>query len=429
MLSILAQLQYFKHSLSPMKPVKKTNESTIAGMPSALQNTDIKNPQEETAFTGHKNSEEYITHLAAIVECSDDAIISKSLEGVIKSWNRGGERMFGYTAEEAIGRHISMIIPPGYIEEEKKILERIRNNEIINHFETVRTKKNGDQFYVSLTVSPLRDSAGHIIGVSKIARDITLSKEAGEALVLANRELAFQNEEKEKRAAELIIANKELESFSYSVSHDLRAPLRAVNGYARMLEEDYEALFDDEGKRLLGEIQKNASKMGTLIDDLLAFSRLGRKEVKKSDINMEALVKNVLAEIRQASPFKADVKSGGLLPVKADYALMVQVITNLLSNAIKYSSAKENALVEISSRAENGNVIYAVKDNGVGFDMQYEHKLFGVFQRLHSAEEFPGTGVGLAIVQRIIHKHGGKIWAEAKLKEGAVFSFSLPNTI
>jgi len=511
--------------------------------------------------------EEYIGHLAAIVESSDDAIISKSLDGMIRTWNKGSEKMFGYIAEEAIGKHISLIIPPEYSAEEKEIVARIRNNETIGHYETVRNRKNGEHLFVSLMVSPLKDRTGAIVGISKIIRDITSRKKseadlflaneklvfqsrekenraaelvvankelafqneekemraaelliANEELVfqneekekraaeltvaneelafqnaekekraaelfIANKELAFQNEEKEKRAAELLIANKELvfqneekerrsaeltianeelvfqnkekenratelsnanyeviertrqlesankelDSFSYSVSHDLRAPLRAVNGYARMLEEDYGPSFDSEGKRLLGEVQKNASRMGTLIDDLLAFSKLGKKEIKKSVVDMKVVTDQALQDIGQTIHHHANIRLGHLFPVMADRALMEHVMTNLLSNAIKYSSKKEKAVIEIESILKNEEIIFSVKDNGVGFDMKYVDKLFGVFQRLHSSEEFPGTGVGLAIVHRIIQKHEGKIWAEGKTGEGATFFFSLPN--
>ncbi|REG82493.1 sensor histidine kinase [Algoriphagus antarcticus] len=281
-------------------------------------------------------------------------------------------------------------------------------------------------------------------------------------LVIANKELAFQNEEKNKRAAELIITNKELvfqkeekkkravelinsnkevdelekrvkertedlESFSYSVSHDLRTPLRVINGYANMLEEDYSSVLDAEGKRFLAEVRSNAKKMGVLIDDLLTFSRLGRQGIKKSRVDLNKLIETVLSDINQSFTHKAEIKFSNLLPAVADYNLLHQVFTNLLSNAIKYSSKREKPLIEIKSERKNGELIYSVSDNGVGFDMHYVHKLFGVFQRLHSNEEFYGTGVGLSIVHRIIHKHDGKVWAEGKEGEGATFFFSLPD--
>jgi light-regulated signal transduction histidine kinase (bacteriophytochrome) len=193
-----------------------------------------------------------------------------------------------------------------------------------------------------------------------------------------------------------------------------------------MLEEDYNAVFDNEGKRLIHEVQKNAERMGTLIDDLLAFSKLGKKEIIKSIVNMNELTEKVLSEIMQATTHHAEIKFSDLHSALADYALMEHVMTNLLSNAIKYSSKAKKPAIVVSSKDENDELVFSVRDNGVGFDMRYADKLFGVFQRLHSTEEFPGTGVGLAIVHRIIQKHGGKIWAEGKTDGGATFSFSLP---
>lgn len=225
---------------------------------------------------------------------------------------------------------------------------------------------------------------------------------------------------------ELKNTNKELEAFSYSVSHDLRAPLRAVNGYAQMLNEDYSPKLDEEGKRIIEAIKYNSKKMGILIDDLLDFSRLGRKEVKKSEIDMNELTKAVLNDIDKTTEHKTEIKIGTLHKLKGDYSLFHHVMFNLISNAIKYSSKKEHPLIEISSEEKNSEIIFSVKDNGVGFDMRYAHKLFGVFQRLHKTKDFEGTGVGLAIVQRIINKHGGKIWVEAELDKGATFYFTIP---
>lgn len=267
------------------------------------------------------------------------------------------------------------------------------------------------------------------------------NKGQAEELSIANKKLSFQKQEKKKTAVELINSNKEvdelekrvkertedLESFSYSVSHDLRTPLRAINGYANMLEEDYSSVLDAEGKRFLGEVRSNAKKMGALIDDLLTFSRLGRKGISKSLVDMNKLFESVLSEINQSTTHHAEIKFNNLLPAVVDYNLFQQVFTNLLANAIKYSSKKEKPLIEIKSERKNGELIYSFSDNGVGFDMQYVHKLYGVFQRLHSNEEFSGTGVGLSIVQRIIHKHDGKVWAEGKEGQGATFYFSLPD--
>jgi signal transduction histidine kinase/tetratricopeptide (TPR) repeat protein len=227
-------------------------------------------------------------------------------------------------------------------------------------------------------------------------------------------------------AQQVEAVNKELEAFSYSISHDLRAPLRAIDGYTRILEEDFNPLFDDEGKRVLAAVQHNTKKMGTLIGDLLAFAKLGKKEVTKADMDMELLMNEAWMELKETLEHKAEMRIGSLHRVKGDLAMIRQVIINLLSNAIKYSSKKEKPLIEITSELSNTEVIYTVKDNGEGFDMKYSNKLFGVFQRLHSEKEFEGTGVGLAMVSRIINKHGGTVRAEAEPGKGAAFSFSLP---
>jgi signal transduction histidine kinase len=232
----------------------------------------------------------------------------------------------------------------------------------------------------------------------------------------------------EKSAAQLELTNKELESFSYSVSHDLRSPLRAIDGYSRMFEEDFADRLDEEGLRLLSVIRASSKKMGQLIDDLLSFSRMGRKTVEAATVDMNALVNDVWFEVSGGAEQKDVHLIKGTLPnVWGDRALLRQVLVNLLSNAIKYSGNKPEQLIEISAQEYPHEVVYSVRDNGVGFDMRFYNKLFGVFQRLHTEKEFPGTGVGLAIAQRVIVRHGGRIWAESKLGEYTIFHFSLPN--
>lgn len=250
-------------------------------------------------------------------------------------------------------------------------------------------------------------------------RDITRQKKADEEIRQLNTDLR-------RNMAQLELTNKELESFSYSVSHDLRAPLRSINGYAQIIQNDFGTQMDEEATRLFGIIQNNAKKMGQLIDDLLSFARMGRKELSLLRVDMNKLVEPVAADIVQAAGGRAKVTIHPLLPAQADPGLLSQVYINLVSNAVKYSAKKEQPEVEIGSFEKDNEHVYYVKDNGAGFDMNYVHKLFGVFQRLHTSEEFEGTGVGLAIVQRIIVKHGGRVWAEGKPGEGAVFYFSLP---
>jgi signal transduction histidine kinase len=233
------------------------------------------------------------------------------------------------------------------------------------------------------------------------------------------------NAELQAHTVQLQAANKELESFSYSVSHDLRAPLRAVDGYALMLQEDYAAQFDDEGRRLLRVVRSEAARMGRLIDDLLAFSRVGRQSVQAVTVDMDALARETAAEFAGEYP-SAQIAISALPRAAGDRALLKQVWANLLGNALKYSSKHPAPRVEVGGRANGAGHEYWVKDNGAGFDPRYADKLFGVFQRLHAEEEFPGTGVGLAIVNRVVARHGGRVWGEGAVGQGARFCFVLP---
>ena len=516
-------------------------------------------------------SERATAHLAAIVKCSDDAIVSKNLDGIVTSWNQAAERLFGYRADEMIGQPVIKLIPGDRHGEERRILEKISRGETVETYETVRRRKDGTDFHVSLTISPLFDGQGKVIGASKIARDITERVEhehvltqnrerlrqalqyqeaivtnMGEGLYTINRqghlvsmnraaeslfgwtkeELAGRNmhdlthykhpngtplsaedcavlqvfasgaallkhedvfvrkdgslfdvvysaapmwsgdevtglvvvfrDVTEQRRAEqalrdrdraltaandeltgqkagLAEANRELQSFSYSVSHDLRAPLRTIDAYVRIVEEDHGPRLNDEVRRCLGIISKAAEQAGELIDDLLEFSRLGRIGIDFRPTNMTEIAREAadalsLTQSRQ----NLDLRIGDLPPCHGDWRLLKLVWTNLLSNALKFTRGRSAAHVEVGwlpdDRQSDARVYY-VKDNGVGFDMKYVHKLFGVFQRLHLKDEFEGTGVGLAIVQRIVHRHGGRVWAEGKVDGGATFFFSLRKAI
>jgi len=275
---------------------------------------------------------------------------------------------------------------------------------------------------------------------SELARQKAEIEQLAADLLAANKKLILQNAEIEKRAAELIIinrelkmakdqlesSNRELEAFSYSVAHDLRAPLRGVGSYSQMLQEDYAPALDDNARRLLGNIQKSADRMGTLIDDLLSLSRLGKKEMRIGRLDMADAVARVLEECREQDSYRAEVVIHPLPAVRADQALVHHALTNLIGNALKYSAKNEHPRIEISAGVDGGEAVFCIADNGVGFDMKYVHKLFGVFQRLHSEREFEGTGVGLATVKRIIDRHGGRIWAEGQVGRGAKFYFTLP---
>lgn len=266
--------------------------------------------------------------------------------------------------------------------------------------------------------------------ILKQKRKVEKEKRAAE-LVVTNLELAYQ----EKRAKELMLANgelkkvqEELESFSYSVSHDLRAPIRAINGYTQIFIEDHADSIDEQGRKILQVVIQNSKKMGLLIDDLLAFSKLGRKQVSAARINMASLVEGLINETMVEKGENIPIfEINELEPAFGDQSLIKQVWLNLISNAVKYSKYKPQPRIKITSTLKKDKVIYCVKDNGAGFDMTYYDKLFGVFQRLHSPDEFDGTGIGLAIVQKIITRHNGKVWAESKLNAGASFYFTLPN--
>jgi PAS domain S-box-containing protein len=279
--------------------------------------------------------------------------------------------------------------------------------------------------FVSLRAAPVLDGDDRIVEWIGTITDIDDRRRAEEEIRRLNTEL---EERVRKRTTELEATNKELESFSYSISHDLRAPLRAIDGYSRMVEEDYGDRFDDEGKRMLGIVREEALKMGRLIDDLLAFSKLSRKSIDEAvNVDMTALAKAVAQELlRDQDGARIRLDIWPLPPARGDGALFRQVWVNLLSNAIKYSGSKAQAEILVTGEITNGEAVYRVQDNGVGFDMKYAGKLFGVFQRLHAADEFDGTGVGLAIVQRVVARHGGSVRADARVGEGATFYFTLP---
>jgi len=326
-------------------------------------------------------------------------------------------KMLGYRREELIGLTGADIVVADEVPHLASALEVIKSRALY-HGEWLFRRKDATVFPVEVMGTTMPD--GNILAM---VRDVTERREAEDELQRLHAELERRVIE---RTAQLQAANKELEAFSYSVSHDLRAPLRAVNGFAGMVLDEYGGQVPDDARRYLERIRDRARGMGELIDDLLAFSRLSRQPLKKLRVNTEKLVRNILDDVApQYEGRHVEVRVGPLPGCWADLSLLRQVWTNLLSNAIKYTRPREHAEIEIGCTSDESGEVFYVRDNGTGFDMKYVHKLFRVFQRLHRAEDFEGTGVGLAIVQRIVHRHGGRVWAEAEIGHGAAFYFTL----
>jgi PAS domain S-box-containing protein len=374
--------------------------------------------------TGRRQAEESAARLAAIVQNSTDAIISRSLEGTILTWNAGAERLFGYSESEAVGQPIDLILPPDQSDKTRKNSDILLAGGQIPIMDVVRRTKDGRIIDVMRSMSPVRDETGQVTGIAIVMRDITERKRAEQEIRRLNVDLeqrvAERTAELEKTVQQLEVAAKEMESFTYSVAHDLRAPLRAMHAFSTILVDDYGTEIPEEGRGYLARVAHNAQRMGHLIDDLLDFSRYGREPMKQQQVDVGALVSDIVAE-QLAAGSRAEVRIGDLPPCRADAALLRQVWVNLISNALKYSESVASPLVEVG----HAGGAYFVRDNGVGFDMAHASKLFGVFNRLHRIEEFEGTGVGLAIVKRIVERHGGRVWAQAEVGKGAAFFFML----
>jgi PAS domain S-box-containing protein len=379
-------------------------------------------------ITERKRAEEEASRMVTVVRDSNDAITIQDFEGRITAWNHGAELMYGYSEEEALAANIDRLRTPGKVAEQKDFIRRLIAGEAITSFETQRVTKDGRVLDVWMTVTKLLDEAGKPVGLASTERDITARKRAEEEIHQLNAGLEQRVVE---RTAQLEAANKELEAFSYSVSHDLRAPLRHVQGYVDMLAREAGSQFSDKGRRYMTTIADASRELGVLIDDMLAFSRMGRAEMGEASVNLDEMVQDTLGDLEPATRGRNIVWKIPPLPgVQGDPAMLRQVLANLLGNAVKYSRPRDPAEIEFGcDGTEDGRVIFFVRDNGVGFNPQYVHKLFGVFQRLHRADEFEGTGIGLANVRRIIARHGGRTWAAGAVDKGATFYFTLkPST-
>jgi PAS domain S-box-containing protein len=360
------------------------------------------------------------TQQANLLNLTHDSIFVRDLDNVIGYWNRGAEELYGFAPEQAIGRRsheLLRTIFPTTVDDIRAELMRTGRWE----GELTRTKADGIQVVVASRWSLRRDELGQPSAILETNNDITERKQREDEIRGLNQQLAV-------RSTELEAKNKELEAFAYSISHDLRAPLRHMSGYAELLQKKASSVLDEKSQRYMLMIRESAKRMGDLIDDLLAFSRIGRAEKQRTLINVEQLVKEALSEVRQETDGRNIVWKIGALPsFYGDRSMLRLALVNLLSNAVKFTRTRPQAEIEIGcDEGNHDEVVVFVKDNGVGFDMRYANKLFGVFQRLHSSQAFEGTGIGLATVQRIVQRHGGKVWAEGLVDSGATFYFSAP---
>ena len=360
------------------------------------------------------------TQQASLLDLTHDSIFVRNMDFYITYWNLGAQELYGWKPEDAIGKQSLQLLRTVYpVSLDDLRAELLRTGRWEGELE--RTKADGTQVVVASRWSLRRDEHGQAVAILETSNDITERKRREDQIQSLNQELA-------QRSTDLESINKELEAFAYSVSHDLRAPLRHVAGYTELLQKRVSTSLDEKSRRYIAMMLDAAKRMGTLIDDLLAFSRIGRAETQKTVVNLGQLAKEALSEVRQEAEGR-DIawKIGPLPECYGDRSMFRLVFVNLLSNAVKFTRMRPHAEIEIGcADGKSRDVVVFVRDNGVGFDMKYVNKLFGVFQRLHQSDTYEGTGIGLATVQRIIHRHGGVVWAEGFVDRGATFYFTTP---
>jgi chemotaxis family two-component system sensor kinase Cph1 len=392
--------------ISDMKVQKLVHELQVHQIELEMQNEALQKAQMELTESHRKYADLY--------DFAPVGYFTLDNKGHIIETNVTGADLLGSKKRSLIGQPFHRFIVTEYFSIFQSHLQKAVELRNIRICKLKLVKRDGGSFDALIETMAVINGEGRLDHYRSSIIDIS---------DMAQVEMALK-----KRTVELEVANKELESFSYSVSHDLRAPLRAIDGYARIILKKQGDEFDEDTLRKFNEIRLNAQKMGQLVDDLLAFSRLGRTHMSMSKIGMDQLVREVWKELQTVNPDRnMELTSNGIAPGYGDRALIKQVYVNLISNAVKFTRNRNAAHIEAGGYTDGNEYVFYVKDNGVGFDMTYYSKLFGVFQRLHSDYDFEGTGVGLALVQRIIHMHGGRVWAEGKVNEGATFYFTLPH--
>lgn len=380
-------------------------------------------------ITSQKEAEAVRATLAAIVRSSADAIISEDLDGAITSWNAGAERIFGYAASEVMGKPVFMLAPPEKANDVRRILERVRSGKPVHRMEAMRIQKGGQRICVALSVSPIRDSAGKIIGIAKIARDITELKAAERALQEARQQLTQTNAHLEQlvqeRTAKLRETIAELEYMSYSIMHDMRAPLRAITAYSEMIGLDSATQLSHQSQEFLARAKTAARRMDELICDVLNYSRLVRQGLELQPVNLVELLSGIIDTYPAFQPPKVNIRiAPDLPPVQGNEAALTQCFSNLLDNAVKFVRPGELPVVEITGELNHGRVRIVVKDNGIGIQKELHERIFGIFQR--GSNEYEGTGIGLAIVHKAIERMGGKAGVESEPGQGSRFWIELP---
>jgi PAS domain S-box-containing protein len=372
--------------------------------------TDISERKRKDAALHRYTEREQL--FIAVVESSDDAIVTKTLDGVITGWNQAAERLFGFSAQEAIGKSIDIIVPDELRSEVRMNLDRIRRGEKVDHHETTRTGRDGRRIDVSLSISPVKSPTGEIVGATKVTRDITAQKRDQRALA--------------KRSEDLQRSNADLEQFAYVASHDLQEPLRMVSTYTQLLLEHYEGALDEKARKYMNYTLDGSQRMRQLIKDLLAYSRVDTEGKTPGPIQSGMVVKNVLDSLKiTIEESHAEIVYGDLPSVRADKVQLAQVFQNLIGNALKFRGERPPH-IHISAEQSNDKWTFRVEDNGIGIDKQYSEVVFQMFRRLHERDRYVGNGIGLAITKKIVERHGGRIWFDSDLEKGSTFYFTMP---